>query len=320
MGEAPPFHYLLGERWIRTHPMVESAVSRYTDSPMDGSTRTKIPAGNLPNRTQPAHRSGLNERPDSMNYHGAMTMDMGAKPDHDSARRYEAPATWERASVPTLLMGSPREDLSAKQMDLLANVVPKEQDGVFVSGDITLLKQRCISVVGARKVSPEGAARARRLARELAASGVVVVSGLAEGVDTEAMTAAIGEGGRVVGVIGTPLDKAYPRGNERLQEQVYRDHLLVSPFGHGSKVYKTNFPLRNRLMAALSDATVVIEASDTSGTLHQAAECQRLGRWLFIARSVANDASLEWPKKFLAYPRCKVLDRTEDMLAAVYGA
>ncbi len=234
-------------------------------------------------------------------------------------QRYVAPTNWTRETVSTLLVGSPREDLSPNQLGLLANVVQDDQAGVFVSGDINLLKRRCISVVGARKVSPNGAARARRLARELAATGVVVVSGLAEGVDTEAMTSAITAGGHVVGVIGTPLDQAYPAKNKRLQEQVYQNHLLVSQFPFGSRVYPSNFPARNRLMALLSDATVVVEASDTSGSLHQAAECHRIGRWLFIARSVAEDRSLGWPKKFLGHERCQVLDSTANMLAAVYG-
>jgi DNA processing protein len=221
--------------------------------------------------------------------------------------------------VAELLKGSPREDLSPKQLGLLANVVRDDGAGVFIVGDASLLAARCVSIVGARKVSSEGATRARRLARELADSGVVVVSGLAEGVDTEAMTSAINSGGRVIGVIGTPLDQAYPAKNKRLQELVYRDHLLISQFQAGSRVFPSNFPERNRLMALLSDATVVIEASDTSGSLHQAVECQRLGRWLFIARSVVDDESLEWPKKFLAYDRCKVLERTSEMLDVVYG-
>ena len=218
-----------------------------------------------------------------------------------------------------LLTGSPREELSPRQLALLSTMVRDDKGGVFVSGDVALLKGRCISVVGARKVSREGAARARRLARELASAGVTIVSGLAEGVDAEAMTAAISAGGRVVGVIGTPLDKAYPAQNKRLQEEVYRDHLLISQFASGSRVFPSNFPERNRLMALLSDATVVIEASDSSGSLHQAAECQRLGRWLFIARNVADDPALEWPKKFLAHQRCQVLDNTSALLATVFG-
>jgi DNA processing protein len=70
-------------------------------------------------------------------------------------------------------------------------------------------------------------------------------------------------------------------------------------------------------MAALSDATAVIEASDTSGTLHQAAECVRLGRWLFIAKSVAEDPNLKWPKSFLGKPKTAILERTQDILRSI---
>src|SRR5205814_51885 len=111
----------------------------------------------------------------------------------------------------------------------------------------------------------------------------VIVSGLARGIDTAALMGAIEKGGRTVAVIGTPLDKAYPAENADLQTEIYSHHLLVTPFRIGEQVFKANFPKRNRVMAAISDATVIIEASDTSGTLHQAAECEKLGRWLFIA-------------------------------------
>jgi DNA processing protein len=188
---------------------------------------------------------------------------------------------------------------------------------VFIAGDAELLKHPCVSVIGTRDVSAEGAARARRVAKELVQRGTVVVSGLAEGVDTEAMTAAIAHGGRTVGVIGTPLNKAYPAKNAALQEEVYRNHLLVSQFPEGATTFKSSFPQRNRLMAFLSDASVIIEASDTSGTLHQAAECQRLGRWLFIAKSVADNPDLKWPKSFLGQPKTAILERTEDILRAI---
>src|SRR5688572_23481648 len=160
---------------------------------------------------------------------------------------------------------------------------------LWCAGDRSLVQRRAVAIVGTRQVSPEGAARARRLARELSAAGVVVVSGLARGVDTEALTAAIEAGGRVIAVIGTPIDKAYPAENRRLHERIYREHLLISQFEPGKRVFQSNFPERNKLMAAISDATAIVEAGDTSGTLHQAAECVRLRRWLFIARSVAED-------------------------------
>ena len=91
---------------------------------------------------------------------------------------------------------------------------------------------------------------------------MLIVSGLAKGVDTAAHTSAIEAGGVTAAVIGTPLDKAYPAENASLQALIYREYLLLSPFTPGEKVYKGNFPKRNRIMAAITDATVIIEASD----------------------------------------------------------
>jgi DNA processing protein len=184
---------------------------------------------------------------------------------------------------------------------------------VWLAGDVSLIRRPCVSVVGAREVSKDGAARTRRLAKELAQAGIVTVSGLAKGVDTEALTQAMSAGGRVIAVIGTPIDRAYPAENKRLQEEIYRDHLLISQFAPGKRVFPSNFPERNQLMAAITDATVIVEASDTSGSLHQAAECSRLGRWLFIAKSLAENPSLTWPHKFLAYPTTRVLTQFSDI-------
>jgi DNA processing protein len=188
---------------------------------------------------------------------------------------------------------------------------------VFYAGELDLLDAPTVSIVGTREVSEAGWKRASQLARELAKSGITVVSGLAKGVDTAALTSAISNGGSVAAVIGTPLDKAYPAENAELQQQIYTHHLLMSPFKEGDRVFKSNFPVRNRVMAAISDATVIVEASDTSGTLHQAAECVRLGRWLFILKSVAEDRSLEWPARFLGKPNVEVLNGTDDVLKRI---
>ncbi len=188
---------------------------------------------------------------------------------------------------------------------------------LWCAGDTSLVERKAVAVVGTRAVTPEGAARARRLARELSEAGIVVVSGLAKGVDTEALTAAIGAKTKVIAVIGTPIDKAYPAENKQLQELIYSDHLLISQFKPGTRVFPSHFPVRNRLMALLTDASVIVEAGETSGTLHQAAECVRLGRWLFIARSVVDNPGLSWPKTFLSYEKCRVLAETADILGVI---
>lgn len=201
---------------------------------------------------------------------------------------------------------------------LLTDVLPAARTcpgrRVWMAGRQEVLRAPCVAIVGTRRPSARGAARARRLARELVAEGVTVVSGLAAGIDTEAMTAAMAAGGRVVGVIGTPLDQASPAENARLQEAVHREHLLLSQFPSGARVQPGNFPARNKVMAAVADATVVVEAAEASGTRHQADECLRLNRWLFFMQSMLEDPSVRWPAEFLSATRCEVLTSTMDVL------
>ncbi len=190
---------------------------------------------------------------------------------------------------------------------------------LYAAGDLALLKCRSVSIIGTRSVSAEGERRAKKLAAALVSNDVVILSGLAMGVDTAAQVAAIGYGGRTIAVVGTPLDKCNPLRNSKLQELIYREHLLLSQFAWGSPVYPANFPQRNKVMAALSDATVIIEASDTSGTLHQAVECVRLKRPLFITQAVVDDPALKWPKEFLKYENVRPLRSVDDVLATLKG-
>jgi DNA processing protein len=180
---------------------------------------------------------------------------------------------------------------------------------LFMLGDVNLLKDGPrVSLVGSRKASAAGLKRAFQLAKILAENGVHVVSGLAEGIDTAAHTGAMEAGGRTIGVIGTPLNQSYPASNRELQAKIAEDHLLVSQFPIGSPGGKKNFPMRNRTMALISDATVIVEAQDGSGSLHQGWEALRLGRPLFIMESILADTSLEWPKEMLRYG-AQVLNR-----------
>lgn len=195
-----------------------------------------------------------------------------------------------------------------KQLKLVGNPKDPGDMRLYYAGDLSLLKRPAVAVVGTREVSDAGMRRTQRLARGLVDAGIVVVSGLAYGVDAAAHTTTLEHGGKTIAVIGTPLNKASPSENAPLQERIYQDHLLISQFREGGTTHRSNFPARNKLMATLTDATVVMEARDGSGTLHQAAECTRLGRWLFIAKSVAGDASLKWPRDFLKYDTCVVLE------------
>lgn len=171
----------------------------------------------------------------------------------------------------------------------------------WLAGDAGLLElgRLRVAIVGSRDAGELGIRRARRLAAELSELGIVVVSGLAKGIDRAAHDGAMENGGRTIAVIGTPIDKAYPVEHAAIQQAIYTHHCLVSQFAPGSKVYPSNFVERNRFMALISNASVIVEAGDGSGTLSQAAETQRLGRHLFIMKNVLDNKSLSWPSKFL---------------------
>ncbi len=172
---------------------------------------------------------------------------------------------------------------------------------LHVCGDLTLLDTPRVSVIGTRSPSPEGVKRTRQLCRDLVKEGVTIVSGLAKGVDRVAHETALELGGRTIAVIGTGIDVAYPRAHADLQRRIAERHLLVSQFPSGTPGKRTNFPQRNRTMALLSSATVIVEAGETSGTKSQGWEALRLARPLFITRSVADREDLSWPKEMIAY-------------------
>jgi DNA processing protein len=158
-----------------------------------------------------------------------------------------------------------------------------------------------VSVVGSRKASERGLKNARGIAAWLARRGAVVVSGLADGIDTAAHLGALDAGGRTIAVVGTPLDKYYPLKNRTLQGRLMTEHLVLSQFGPEIPVRPQNFPMRNRTMALVSHATIIVEATDDSGSLYQGWEALRLGRPLFVWERLINDPSLSWPAQLAHY-------------------
>lgn len=175
-------------------------------------------------------------------------------------------------------------------------------DVLYTAGDAALLTEGSrVAIVGSRKATPDGIKRAQAVTRALVQQGIIVVSGLAEGIDTVAHRTAIEEGGRTIAVLGTPLSKAYPATNAVLLEEIKRDHLAISQFPEGYPGKSENFPRRNRTMALICDATIVIEASEKSGTRHQGWEAIRLGRDLYLLENVATNPNLTWPKQLIEY-------------------
>jgi DNA processing protein len=190
--------------------------------------------------------------------------------------------------------------------DILGTLTEVEEknapETLYLSGHRGLLSTGPrVSVVGSRKASDEGLRRARMLAKALVDHNIIVVSGLAEGIDTAAHVASIEAGGRTIAVLGTPLSVAYPVSNAALQAKIAQDHLLVSQFPIGYRTQPGSFPMRNRTMALLTDATVIVEAGETSGTVHKGWEALRLGRQLFLLEAVTRDETLTWPAKMIHY-------------------
>jgi len=175
---------------------------------------------------------------------------------------------------------------------------------LYYRGDWELVETPGVAIVGTRSPSPEGELNAKRIAHALVRENYTVVSGLAKGIDTAAHTAAMAANGKTIAVIGTPLFDYYPRENKGLQEEIAEKFLLISqvPFlRYAQQNYKTNrlfFPARNVTMSALTQATVIVEAGNTSGTLVQARAALAQGRKLFILESCFRNTELTWPAKY----------------------
>lgn len=163
---------------------------------------------------------------------------------------------------------------------------------------------RLVAIVGTRRPSEDGIRRARKMVKLLVNDGFGIVSGLATGIDTVAHTTAIENDGLTIAVIGTPLNKNYPSENAELQRHIAENYLLISQVPvcrYEAQTYRGNrlfFPERNITMSALTEATIIIEAGETSGTLTQARAALAQGRKLFILDSCFQNHALTWPKRF----------------------
>ena len=170
-----------------------------------------------------------------------------------------------------------------------------------------------VSIIGTRQPSEEGLSDAEEVTKILIKNNVTIVSGLAKGIDTVGHKTAIKNGGKTIAIIGTPLNKTYPKENMGLQEEMMENQLVVSQFPVGRPTGKKDFVMRNRTMALISDASVIIEAGEGSGTFYQGWETLRLGRTLFICKSMVHNPKLEWPKKMIKYGAIE-LDEPADIL------
>jgi DNA processing protein len=186
---------------------------------------------------------------------------------------------------------------------------PGRLDGIEPDGTVT--------VVGARRASSYGREVARELGRELAASGLVVVSGLAFGIDACAHRGAL-ETGMTFAVLGCGADTPYPASHRSLWRQICERGLVISEFPPGAAPWRWTFPARNRIMAALAGMTVVVEAAERSGSLITADLAADLGRDLGAVPGPVNSRSSAGPNNLLAGGACLVRG-AQDVLDAILG-
>ncbi len=152
---------------------------------------------------------------------------------------------------------------------------------LFCLGDIKLLNENCVAVVGTRRLTSYGKVVTKRIVTDLVKANLVVVSGMALGVDSEVHRAVLENDGKTVAVLGTGVDVCYPSSNRLIYERILRNGCVVSEYPLGTKAAKQNFPARNRIIAGICRATIVTEAPVDSGALITARMAAEIGRDVF---------------------------------------
>ena len=161
--------------------------------------------------------------------------------------------------------------------------IPAPPDRLWVRGRLVAEDGLAIAIVGSRRATPFGLELAERLAGDLAARAITVVSGLARGIDSAAHRGALEAGGRTVAVLGCGVDVVYPPENRRLAARIAERGALLSQFAPGAPALAHHFPVRNRVIAGLALGVVVVEAAEQSGTLITAGHAGDLGREVMAA-------------------------------------
>jgi DNA processing protein len=185
---------------------------------------------------------------------------------------------------------------------------------LFVRGRLSAADERSIAVVGSRRPSPTGIERARTLARELSEAGHVVVSGLAAGIDAAAHTAALHARGRTLAVIGTGVDRVYPAAHAELQRRIAAAGAVISCFWPDQAAGRDGFPIRNGLMSGLTRGTVIVEASERSGTRVQAKRALGHGRPVFLHPTLLEQT---WARELADRPNVHVAADAGAILATL---
>ncbi len=206
--------------------------------------------------------------------------------------------------------------LTVLDADYPANLqtVHDRPPALFVRGQLQVGDQRSVAVVGTRSPTDAGLDQAVAVARGLVDAGYVVVSGLAAGIDTAAHVAALEAGGRTVAVLGTGLRQVFPKENVDLQRRLGGESAVMSHLWPDQGPRRWTFPERNAVMSGFAQATIVVEASYTSGARMQARLALEHGRPVFLVRSLLAH---QWAQGYADRPGVHVIDTVDEVFAVL---
>jgi len=189
---------------------------------------------------------------------------------------------------------------------------------LFIRGQVALSAQKTLAIVGTRRPTSYGRMAAAYLAEACVREGVVVVSGLARGIDTVAHEKTIQSGGGTIGVMGSGLDIPYPPENRGLINRMFQDGCVVSEFPMGTEPAAGHFPRRNRIIAGLCRGTVVVEAGERSGALITAALALEQGREVFAVPGSIKNKAARGPHRLIR-DGAKLVENIEDVFIEIPG-
>jgi len=196
---------------------------------------------------------------------------------------------------------------------------PQAPVALFAKGDLSVLERRRVGVIGTRHATATGRATAAELARGLSEHGVAVVSGLARGIDGAAHRAVVAADGAPVGVVASGLDVVYPREHAELWHAVAAKGVLMSEAPPGVRPEAFRFPLRNRILAMLSEVLVVVESRGSGGSLITADEAARRGRTVMAVPGSVRNPAAEGTNDLLADGATPARDLTDVLVALGLG-
>ena len=185
---------------------------------------------------------------------------------------------------------------------------------LFCKGDVSLLNQDAISIVGTRMPTNYGKFITEKFAEVLAKAGIVIVSGLAYGVDSLSHRKALEVNGKTIAVLGGGFNHIYPEANTNLAQEIAERGLLVSEYPPFSRPTKYTFPLRNRIIAGLSLGTLITEASMRSGTIHTKEFALSYGRDVFAVPGNVNSSKSDLPNSLILSAQAECVLSAEDIL------